>query len=95
MLTLHVLSYHTSYHTHFSYHTHARSLSWLKLPAHIYNMEQFSPNINPLINENNNVVCVCNQHHNLFNYYGHNFVILVRVSIIRCISIIFSPAVYG
>ena len=40
-------------------------------------MEQFSPNIYPLRAENNNVVCVHDQFHKLFNYYGH---ILIRVT---------------
>ena len=51
-------------------------------------MEQFFPNIYPLRAENNNVVCVHDQFHKLFNYYGH---ILIRVSKIRYIL----PAVHG
>ena len=65
-------------------------LSYITPPAiyiYIY-MEQFSPNIYPLRAENNNVVCVHDQFHKLFNYYGH---ILIRVSKIRYRL----PAVHG
>ena len=64
--------------TLFSYHTHPLEL---ELSAHSYVMEQFSPNIYPLINKNT-----------IFSkYHGH---ILVMVSISHYISILSSPAVY-
>ena len=88
MLTIPELSYITPpLSTPFSYHTYALySVHGLNC-RRIY-MEQFSPNIYPLRAENNNVVCVHDQFHKLFNYYGH---ILIRVSKIRYIL----PAVHG
>ena len=44
------------------------SFHLFQLPAHIYQMEQFSPNIYPLTNENKKIVCVYDRHHKLFNY---------------------------
>ena len=36
-------------------------------------MEQFSPDIYPFTNKNNNVVCAYDQQNILYYYYGHNY----------------------
>ena len=76
----------------FSYLTHTLLPRWLELSAHVYIMEQFSPDIHPLTNTNNNVVCVYDQHNILYYYYGHK---QVMVSISQYISVLFSQAVYS
>ena len=88
MLTLPELSYITPpLSTLFSYHTYALYSAHGLNCRRIY-MGQFSRTIYPLRAENNNVVCVHDQFHKLFNHYGH---ILIRVSKIRYIL----PAVHG
>ena len=82
----------THLYTLFSCHTHTLSPWWLELSAHIYIMEQFTIDIYPLINKNNNVFCVYDEHNIYYYYYRHSILILVSIS--QYISILFSHAVY-
>ena len=56
-------------------------------------MEQFSLNVYPLINKSNNVVCVYDQHNNLWTYISNGFYKSTHIDIILTCSMCLSYTV--